>query len=342
MSSAAPISEQFSAPIEKKPASDETPTVKSNTLFCEKSYDAICKGNAVADPTGETSLDYRGEIRALRVLRRIVRTNPGWTTEQIEDELVKRIYTKERKDKLNRIFEIVRAQMIDYVKQQNSKTMTDVDKAVLIERISKVALELPEDRTTYSDATDLYTKSEIYYERSHSGDVHRVRVGGAYILNTSSEYSIIFSMAHELAHSIDPCGIQGEPLNYKIYDDLVQCFVDSQWISKEEAACGNKDKSSEVFADWLGAEILARSIRNQTKYSLEEKTRAAINAVRDLCDDSSGFEKVNLEYYPTDIIRVKSIFSKNTLLRKELQCSNSGTVKPYCRFEPPKVRGQQR
>ncbi|QLY24267.1 hypothetical protein [Bdellovibrio sp. KM01] len=342
MLSAAPIVEKSSSPIEKRPASESQSVIKTNDLFCEKSYDSICKGNAVADPTGETSLDYRGEIRALRVLRRIVRTNPGWTTEQIEDELVTRIYTPERKEKLHRIFELVRAQMIEYIKQQSSKTFSDVDKATLIERISKVNLELPVDRTTYSDATDLYTKSEIYYERSHDGEIHRVRVGGAYVLNTSSEFSIIFTMAHELAHSIDPCGIQGENLNQAVYNELVQCFVDSQWIKKEEAQCGNKDKTSEVFADWVGSEILARFLRTQTKYSIEEKTRAAINAVRDLCDDSSGFEKVNLEYYPTDVIRVKSIFSKNTLLRKELQCVNSGTVKPYCRFEPPKLKGPQR
>ncbi|WP_413557695.1 hypothetical protein [Bdellovibrio sp. HCB209] len=340
-SQAAPVSEKTTSPIDKMPASEgDVREIPANALFCAKSYDAICKAAPVADPTGETSLDYRGEIRALRVLRRIVRTNPGWTTEQIENELVARIYTKERKDKLNRIFEGVRRELVDLINQQSSQIFTGTDKDVLIGRIHKVMLELPENRETYSDATDLYTKSEIYYERSHEGEL-RVRVGGAYVLNTSSEFSIIFTMAHELAHAIDPCEIQhGAPMNYGVYEGLVQCFVDNQWIKKEEAQCGNKDKTSEVFADWLGSEILARSIKKQSKYTLKDKVNAAVNAVRDLCDDSSGFEKVNLDYYPTDIIRVKGIFARNALLRKELQCTTSPTPKPYCRFEPPKAKGR--
>ncbi|WP_413582007.1 hypothetical protein [Bdellovibrio sp. HCB288] len=313
--------------------------MKPSDDFCSSSYEAICKESAHADPTGETSLDYRGEIRALRVLRKIVRTNPGWTTDQVEDELVKRIYTPERKAKLQRIFEYVRGQMTSYLEGQNSNVLRDADKAFLIDRIRRVQLELPVDRTTYADVTDLYTKSEIYYERSSSGDEHRVRVGGAYVLNTSSEYSIIFTMAHELAHAIDPCGIPRNSVNHAVYDELVQCFVDSHWISKDEAQCGNKDKSSEVFADWLGTEILARAIRQQTSYSLQDKTRAAINAVRDLCDDSSGFEKVNLEYYPTDVVRVGGIFANNALLRKELQCSASSKAKPYCRFDSLPSKG---
>lgn len=342
-SNAAPVSEKAVTQVNKMPASEEgrVREVPANELFCSKSYDAICKAPPVADPTGETSLDYRGEIRALRVLRRIVRTNPGWTTEQIENELVARIYTQERKDKLNRIFDGVRREVVELINQHSSQVFSAADKEVLINRISKVKLELPENRETYSDATDLYTKSEIYYERSHLGDL-RVRVGGAYVLNTSSEFSIIFTMAHELAHSIDPCEIHhGPPMNYGAYNGLVQCFVENQWLKQDEAQCGNKDKTSEVFADWLGSEILARAIRKRTTYSLQDKVNAAVNAVRDLCDDSSGFEKVNLDYYPTDIVRVKGIFARNGLLRKELQCTTAPQPKPYCRFEVPKVKGHQ-
>ncbi|WP_413584669.1 hypothetical protein [Bdellovibrio sp. HCB274] len=336
-SSAASIVAKVESPAPNKPTAERTPAGKASDLFCSKGYETICKSPPVADPTGETSLDYRGEIRALRILRRIVRSNPGWTTEQIENELVQQIYTEPRKQNLIRIFETVRGQMLEYVHQQPARVFSDYDKSVLEQRIRQVQLDLPVNRETYSDATDLYTKSEIYYESNNEG-LMRIRVGGAYVLNTTSEFSIVFTMAHELAHAIDPCSLKSAQINYRAYDELVGCFVDSQWITREEAQCGNKDKTSEVFADWMGAEILARSIKNRPNYSLQDKVNASINAVRDLCDDSLGYEKVNLDYYPTDVIRVKSIFSKNGLLRKELQCAGTTAppAQPYCRFEMPR------
>ncbi|WP_413575038.1 hypothetical protein ACLVWU_12320 [Bdellovibrio sp. HCB290] len=334
-SSAASVVSQVKSPVQNKPTTERTPAATASDLFCAKSYDAICKSPPVSDPTGETSLDYRGEIRALRILRKIVRSNPGWTTEQIENELVQQIYTEDRKNNLSRIFETVRGQMLEYIHQQPEQVFSEHDKNVLEQRIRQVQLDLPVNRETYSDATDLYTKSEIYYESNNEG-LMRIRVGGAYVLNTTSEFSIVFTMAHELAHAIDPCSVKAAQINQRVYDELVVCFVGSQWITREEAQCGSKDKTAEVFADWMGAEILARSIKNRPNYSLQDKVNASINAVRDLCDDSLGYEKVNLDYYPTDVIRVKGIFSKNGLLRKELQCANTAPAQPYCRFEMPR------
>ncbi|MDX9730890.1 MAG: hypothetical protein RBT63_03880 [Bdellovibrionales bacterium] len=329
------------APTTESPAPDKSSTQE---LFCRDSLKAICLPNLPADPTGQASLDYQGEMRALRVLRRIVKSNPGWTTEQIEGELVSRIYTTERREYFTKNFEWVRKALLAFIESQPAGIFSDQEKQTLLARVQRVQLDLPVSASSYADVSDLLTKSEIYYERTPKG-VLRVRIGGGYFLSTTSQYNIIFTLAHELAHTIDPCELKKEPFAFPAYSRLTDCFVEQNWLQPNEAKCGEGDKVSEAFSDWLGSHILAKAIEHFGQaYSIEEKALAASNAIRDLCDDSTAaMDSIDHGPYPHPEIRIRDLYGSNPSLRNVLECrartsSSMETASSYCRFSLDSLR----
>src|SRR5690606_28292980 len=103
-------------------------------------------------------------------------------------------------------------------------------------RISQIILELPPPASIYSDAADLITKNTVYYERT-AQNVLRLRMGGAYLLNTTSWFNLIYTFSHELAHAIDPCEVKQAGMHLNSYDQLIACFISAGWVEKNRSQC---------------------------------------------------------------------------------------------------------
>ncbi|MNJ94883.1 hypothetical protein D3C87_125860 [compost metagenome] len=304
-----------------------------NESYCLDPHATTCAtGWPSIDPTGRVLSDAAGEIRALRVMRNIIRENPTWTSEQVQDALITIIYSEKRRTRFKDSFEWVKTALTNFIKEQPATVFSDSEKTTLLDRLAVIELQLPPPAAVYADAMDLVTKNTVYYERTPQGQM-RLRLGGAYLLNTSSWYNMIFTLGHEMAHAIDPCETYQADITPKIYGELVACFVDAGWVAPDRSECGPEEQVSEVFADWIASELMGKALKVATKdYSSTDRTRAAINATRDLCDQASTEDSLDLSLHQQPRIRIGDIMGKNPSVRHTLKCEPKKNDSRYCRF----------
>ena len=304
--------------------------------FCRKPYRTICHNNPIfKDPTGTVRNDVNGEVEALRLYEEIIHHHPKWKSEQVDALLVERIYTPERVKNLSAIFNEVKNSALQFVAHWPGNGLKQSELRIVANQIFKLTLEVPPPASLYSDEPDLFTKNDVLFEHMPSGRLV-LRVGGAYFFTARSRFNRIFTMAHEIAHAIDPCETlpNGKPLRDQIslYTDLADCFGAHQWVHKPNRAwCAGADQLSEAFADWFAAGLTALALRTVTQYySKEDLLHAGANAVRDLCDegDDSDFE---YKFHPRPEVRIRDIFFGHPWLRRVMGCAPSSAH--YCGLE---------
>jgi hypothetical protein len=303
--------------------------------YCKNAFAVVCANptRATSDPTGKVDLEIRSEVRALRVLRRIIGAHPEWSLNQVEEELAKNLYTETRVKRIQSAFTWVREQLVAIIERQPESVFDDAEKAILRGRLNRLELNLPPPASVYADAADVLTKNVIYYERTPA-DVLRMRVGGAYLLNISSWFNLVFSMAHEFSHAIDPCEMEISGVVPRTYAKLVACFARSGWVPPDRAKCGENEQVSEVFADWMAGEVLSAALTNSDhEYTLQQKVQSAVNSVRDLCEEAVGIDVLTFQNHPTPEIRIGQLFGGNAKIRKVVGCAPTSHAAPSCEFE---------
>lgn len=336
-------------PIEELPFKTETnapsPASHGETHYCENFHKAICdqRTGAHIDPSGRVYSDFEGEKTALTLLEEIVKKYPDLTSEQASDQLVTQIYTHNRVRRLQAAFSWVQSRIINFINSQTDTVFTKKEKKLLKARIEAVRLQLPPPSTTYADEPDLYTKSDVFYERLSDGAT-RMRVGGAFLLSSDSWFNLVFTMAHEFAHSIDPCELRTTRSAIPAYDRLSACFLENGLIEarKTRSECGQDDQLSETFADWVAVQISVEALKHYaTEFDRAQLFMAAANSVRDLCEDDS-FELGDFQYHPKPEIRIDRIFGRNPKIREILGCNaplspgrelaSQARIQDYCSF----------
>jgi hypothetical protein len=146
------------------------------------------------------------------------------------------------------------------------------------------------------------------------------------LLQSSSIFSIVFVLGHELSHSIDPCSIGLGPKAYRFnysgkhisrkqaeaeypFGGLLQClrsdqsvnaqstddlFFLNRWFKSNSSMkydsfdkfCSD-DQIGESFADWMAAELLAKYVsKNLANLTTEQMRIGFGNSMRALCQDS--------------------------------------------------------
>jgi len=134
---------------------------------------------------------------------------------------------------------------------------------------------------------------------------------------------LVFTLSHELAHSIDPCELRSSGIPLESYDRLNACFLATGVVATRAVRqeCGDDDQLSEAFADWVAIRITARALE---KYSAEfDQTQlraAAANAVADLCDEEDSPEEHDDLTHPSPKVRIERIFARNPQIRSILGC----------------------
>ena len=305
-----------------------------NQKFCDDLYASVCRKKGVTrDPTGVVYRDIDGELMALRKYEDIIRKHPDWSPEQVDDELAKQLYTKKRTDRFRATFDWVKTTLEALIREEPENLFSDSDKKLIIERIHSVELQFPPPASIYDDEPDLFTKMDVYFERTESAKL-RMRVGGAFIMAVRSWFNLVFTITHELGHSIDPCELKNLGWSFPAYNRLTQCFVD-QKISRPNGNCESDDQLSETFADWIAVQVTAKAL---AKYAQEfdpaQIRAAAINSVRDLCEDEGdSLHDADTSAHPDPVQRIRKIFGNHPQIRRLLGCpAEDVSLEPHCHW----------
>lgn len=318
----------------------------TGTNACTHMYRSICqKRGDTHDPTGLVKPDVDGELQALREYERIIHEHPDWDSDRVDQELVATIYTEKRRERLRSAYQWVQSALEVFVNRQPEEVFTASEKRKLLARLRKTELQLPPPVSIYADEPDLFTKNDVVYERTNGG-VMRMRVGGAYVLTAKSWFNLVFTMAHELGHAIDPCELRAARVSIPAYDRLSACFMAHGLVAQRNTRreCGDNDQLSETFADWIAVQISSEALYNfSTEFHGAQLADAAMNAVRDLCEqddevDSSAHDPSAFEVHPSPEIRIDRIFARNPMIREVLGCGpvpkdNGPYTSEYCNFE---------
>lgn len=300
---------------------------------CHELHKLICSQTGITrDPTGSVRSDIDGEQMAIDLVAKIAQENPDFTPDQVNEKLAEEIYTPRNRNRIESAFRWVRHSIEKFIDSQPNSTFTPWEKRQLKHRLKQIELQLPPPVSAYADEPDLITKNDVYYERLPDGKM-RLRVGGAYFFTAHSWFNTVFTMAHELAHGIDPCEVRSARLAFPAYDRLSACFMQQKLVPlrKNRFECGVNDELSETFADWVAVHITAQTLRTYaTEFQGTALINSVVNSVRDLCEtpqealDSDG-------YHPPASVRIDRIFGRNPEIRNILGCEQNRMT--YCSFD---------
>jgi hypothetical protein len=266
----------------------------------------------------------------------IIDQHPNWSAEQVDDELARTVFTPERRGRIEVAYHWVQNRIELFIDSQPERVFTLREKKQLKQRIQKTQLEIPPPASVYADEPDLLTKNDVFYERTADGKM-RMSVGGAYLFTAKSWCNMVFTMAHELGHAIDPCEIRSVRLSFPAYDRLTACFLKTGLVAmtKTRSECSDNDQLSEVFADWLGSEITSEALKTfATEFHGSQLVNSTTNAVRDLCEEDDG-DDIDTVTHPSPRVRIDRIFGNQPIIRSILGCSTSAQPPStaYCGFE---------
>jgi hypothetical protein len=323
-----------------EPAPPSLPvTLNVEPAICKDMYKIACQGKDLTrrDPTGLVRPDVEGEKIVVQMYKDIIDQHPNWSSEQVDDELTRTVFTPERRGRIEAAYHYVQYKIEHFIDIQPDDVLSAGEKKILKQRIQKTVLEIPPPASLYADEPDLLTKEDVFYERTSDG-VMRMRVGGAYLFTAKSWFNMIFTMGHELGHAIDPCEIKAAGLSFPAYDRLTQCFLDTGIVlrRKDRIECEQNDQLSEAFADWIGSQITADALKTfSTEFHGTQLVNSTTNAVRDLCEEDDG-DDLDVIDHPSPRVRIERIFGDQPEIRTILGCST--TFQPprsvYCGFEP--------
>ena len=80
------------------------------------------------NPTGVVVPDVAGEVEALRLYEETIHKHPGWTSDQVDDELVRVIYTEKRRKRLIEVYQWVTKALERFIDRQPAHVFSNRQK----------------------------------------------------------------------------------------------------------------------------------------------------------------------------------------------------------------------
>jgi hypothetical protein len=179
-----------------------------------------------------------------------------------------------------------------------------------------------------------------------------------------SDFNLLFTIAHELAHGLGPCGVQYAVSEEKIkYDQKNLDTAESQYMFSSLLKClRNKDSIAakrdegmfsaawrrifgtsdrmfcsgdqigESIADWFATEVMADHIsKNYPNMKPDDALKAISNILKPLCSTSPGPElQKEFESHPQWKDRINRIILAQPKIRQTLGCSQVQAPAGYC------------
>ncbi len=215
----------------------------------------------------------------------------------------------------------------------------------------------------------------LFPNANYDQDTHTFSICPAYLRYSSSEFDLTAVIAHELAHSIDPCQLGGgndggerralsEADPDKVIDDkylrkdFIGCLRSPTSIgaksfrpvnppvSDSEEMIGNdltrlcqSDQINEVVSDWFAAETLAAYIPLRNSKVKPPLTRDQVQS--GMANVFRSFcspmynQDGSTDVHPTNKQRLNSIFLAQPKLRSMMGCPAELSGKRYCDIQNP-------
>lgn len=304
-----------------RPTGERSPGSASGTpetgLDCDELFEEFCggagagpePGGELRDPTGRFVDEEQAEeqVRSLRL------SHTDW---------ISRIYTPSRRQNLSEIQQWVRSRLVAWVKAQGDPVFSSRDRRELLARIRGVEVDFPDPVSGFRGENELLGEHSAFYEQGRSGSLsfRRIRLGGAYVLGVSSLYNLVFTLAHETAHSIDPCELRRSGWTPPALERLNACFLQEGLVQVPDSRqeCRHDDQLSETFADWLAVEVLVQALeKNGARYTEAERRASVRNSIRDLCTQNDS------QWHPHARVRIERVLGAHPGIRRYLGCPAS-------------------
>jgi len=153
------------------------------------------------------------------------------------------------------------------------------------------------------------------------------------LLNNSSRFELVQTMAHEIAHSIDPCTM----LKHKKspYDKLLTCMGEQKLTYSSNGNCVRN--KNEAFCDFVASKILGIyfSDKKYENFSNIDFQNGYANSLKGIIykEDVDGDESIyNEGTHPSARKRYEILMSDPTI-RRQMGCDDEIYQKTNCFFK---------
>jgi hypothetical protein len=274
--------------------------------------------------------------------------------QKISDQLSKREVVGKIK---NKIFPGIKQAMLKKISELNIDNSV---KKKMLEKVQAISFRDAscDDKKNSNSISHLYISNAFYSPLNNS-----FQVCNGLLMQSDSEFALGETIAHELSHSIDPCGISVGPsdfgFTYKPASDfhkldfqypmpgVLSCLrsplsvearplvpalpssksnmqVPAQYYSH----CNGQDQIGESFADWFAYEVLPEYMStSHPELTKEQYQLGYANAGRLFCSEAAANPT---DPHPDGEKRVNRIALANPKMRKQMGCPEIPSHTIYC------------
>lgn len=260
--------------------------------------------------------------------------------------------------RIKTIFSKAKERMIEKINLE----IPDPLRARLVQRLQKVEISEKTCLEPKVPTTALLGEMALYYPVPH----HTVMICSQLLTRRQTDAALSFYLAHELAHSIDPCNLakgagdilhnlppvmkyeRFKPDSFDLsthpYGDVLKCLREPDSGGAKVIPSQNKpdnpdpafenlcahDQINETFCDWMGTEVAAPMVSGLLqRESLAESNREQMGVLAFSCGETDDDDDVHLP----PAVRFDRIYLMHPTVRKSLNCSAPPKGQKYCK--PP-------
>ena len=250
----------------------------------------------------------------------------------------------------------IKTQMFPMVKCMLLNRINELDipedvRGKMVRKISAVEFAGIDCATTPTQNGFLIVPNSFYNRNKN-----QVQICEGMLYQTTSEFPIVFHIAHEIMHSVDPCNIaadDGSLFKYILNDpaksidsqypvkNLVTCLRGPDALNAKPAlpeaeatsfsakVCSESDQIGEAIGDWMGAEILPRYMNQKYRcpnipmpklepLSPEQFRKGYQNVFAWYCRKNDADQTPE---HPSDADRANRVLLTNPMVRTEMSCA---------------------
>ncbi len=275
----------------------------------------------------------------------------------------------------NEIFPTVQTLLRQRIRELpvDQQTKADLDRRVATIKFG--AIECGKTSVDYSSQLMQALYPNASYTESSGTNAQSISICPAYLRYSTSEFDLASMIAHELAHSIDPCKLGGDVNggeframsesetdkvleNRYLRKDFISCLRSPTSINAKSdrppapppgsdvmVANGlnrfcQDDQINESVADWFAAETLANYIPYRNSKTGKSLSQAQIqsgmaNVLRSFCSADFNHDSPKDDPHAPTTRRIDSIYLAQPKLREMMGCPRDLPGKRYCDIQSP-------
>ncbi|MBL7715103.1 MAG: hypothetical protein JNL01_06505 [Bdellovibrionales bacterium] len=343
-----PFSVQTPKVLQRKPAGKTRKDPRP--VDCRELFASVCETRGkIHDPTGSVDEDSFAELESHRRYEELAAAHPNESVSKITARFIEDSYTRTKKRRMKQALRWTKKTMEKLIRDEPDTSLSKLDRKRMVREIHRVELGWPDPDELTPDQKEILHRPLAHYIRTR--DSLQIILGGGYVRSTTSWFNLVFTLAHEIAHAIDPCEQKKKGWvadTSLVYPRLNRCFAVTGLLVEQNIygpqpkastqECGRTDQRPEVFADWLAGRVTALALKEFSQEFDNRQLEASVkNAVRDLCtpgpEDPHDLAANAPDEHPSQRIRIELLFARNPMIREVLSCEPQPPTERYCAFD---------